>query len=153
MGYKWGGWRVENLFPREASLRESHWSLGMSSSIRPDGMHLPISVPAKMSKKAGPLPLQTSAHPWNQLTSQQSPMPKAQLSIHVTGRRAKSTGTVKILRGLPLAKCKYKNVTTYSSSTNFIILLRQAVKFFVWFYFFFFIYAHNVSHCILYVYR
>lgn len=65
----------------------------------------------------------------------------------------KSTGTVKILRGLPLAKCKYKNETTYSSSTNFIILLRQAVKFFFWFYFFFFIYTHNVSHSILYVYR
>ena len=29
-----------------------------------------------------------------------------------------------------MAKCKYKNVTTYPSSTNFIILLRQAVKFF-----------------------
>lgn len=85
---------------------------------------------AKMLKKAGPWPLQTFSHPWNWPRSQQSPVLEAQLSIHVTGRRAKSTGTVKMLWGLPMAKCKYKNVTTYPSSTNFIILLRQAVKFF-----------------------
>lgn len=35
----------------------------------------------------------------------------------------------KILWGFPLAKCKYKKVTTCPSSTNFIILLRQPVKY------------------------
>lgn len=55
MEYKWGGRRVDNVLPRRASLRESDWSLGISNPIRPDVMHLLISVPGKDAKEGWPI--------------------------------------------------------------------------------------------------
>lgn len=69
----------------------------MNSAIRPDAMHLLSSAPGKDAGGGWPITTSDFLPPRKQLTSQQSPVPETQLSIHVTGRRAKSTSTVKIL--------------------------------------------------------